>query len=194
MKNKLGYILVFAAGAAVGVGATWQYFKTKYEQIAQEEIDSVKEKFSNRNNEEVEDGEDCLDDFEPKTIKTKPSINEYAAILAKNSYIDYTNVEDNQVKKKEVETVMEDGRPYVISPDDCGEISFTYYADGVLADDADDPLSEEEIENIVGSDFASYFGEYEQDSVFIRNDALKTDYEILMDERRYDDIYTIHQN
>ena len=45
MKNKFVYFAVFAVGALVGSAASMHYFKKKYEQIAQEEIDSVKETF-----------------------------------------------------------------------------------------------------------------------------------------------------
>lgn len=47
MSKTTGFVM-FVLGAAVGSVATWQYVKKKYEQIAQEEIDSVKEIFSRR--------------------------------------------------------------------------------------------------------------------------------------------------
>ena len=84
---------------------------------------------------------------------------------------------------------MEDDRPYVISPDEFGElddydlISLTYYADEVLADDIDEIV--EDVDDVVGLDSLTHFGEYEPDSVFVRNDRLKADYEILLDERTY---------
>ena len=43
--NKARGFVMFVLGAAVGSVATWQYTKKKYERIAQEEIDSVKEIF-----------------------------------------------------------------------------------------------------------------------------------------------------
>ena len=43
--NKLSYLLAFAAGALIGSAATWYFVKDKYEKLAQEEIDSVKETF-----------------------------------------------------------------------------------------------------------------------------------------------------
>ena len=81
--------------------------------------------------------------------------------------------------------------PYVISPDEFGEdqeyeqISLIYYADNTLADDEDMVMDEEEIERTVGMDSLTRFGEYEPDSVFVRNDELKTEYEILLDQRPY---------
>ena len=85
--------------------------------------------------------------------------------------------------------------PYVISPDEFGnefdyeEVSLTYYADGVLTDDQDNII--EDVEGLVGLDSLNHFGEYEDDSVFVRNDALQTDYEILADLRNYSDVCTV---
>ena len=53
-----------------------------------------------------------------------------------------------------------------------------YYEDGVLADDWDEPI--EDIDKVVGKDSLTHFGEYEDDSVYVRNDRLKCEYEILM--------------
>lgn len=85
-------------------------------------------------------------------------------------------------------------KPYVISPDEFGEmededydkVSVTYYADGVLADEYDEVV--ENVDEIVGEESLTHFGEYEDDSVFVRNDKLKCDYEILLDQRNYSDI------
>jgi len=80
----------------------------------------------------------------------------------------------------------------VISPDSFGEmddynrISLTYYADGVLADEDDEVV--DDVDATVGSDALNHFGEYEDDSVFVRNDSRKCDYEILLDTRNYADV------
>lgn len=84
---------------------------------------------------------------------------------------------------------MAENKPYVISPDEFGEfedydtISLTYYADQVLVDDGGDKI--EDVDDVVGMESLTRFGEYEDDSVFVRNDRLRCDYEILMDERTY---------
>lgn len=72
------------------------------------------------------------------------------------------------------------------------QINLTYYADGTLADDEDDIL--EDIEETVGLDFASHFGEYEDDTVFIRNDRLRCEYEIQRDNRTYKEVTGIDPN
>ena len=44
------------------------------------------------------------------------------------------------------------------------------------------------VDDVVGVDSLTHFGEYEEDSVFVRNDLLQTDYEILRDPRKYSDV------
>ena len=44
--NKVSGFVTFLAGAVIGSFVAWQYVKNKYEQLAQAEIDSVKETFN----------------------------------------------------------------------------------------------------------------------------------------------------
>ena len=46
---SLNSVLIFTAGAVIGSLITWKLVKTKYENIANEEIASVKETFSKYN-------------------------------------------------------------------------------------------------------------------------------------------------
>ena len=59
-------------------------------------------------------------------------------------------------------------------------------ADGVLADDMDEII--EDVDEVVGEDSLNHFGEFEEDSVYVRNDERKCDYEILRDNRNYADV------
>lgn len=193
MNNKITSFMIFIFGAAVGSVVTWQYTKKKYEQIAQEEIDSVKETFSKLKEVKNKDNESD-ENNNVRTIveraKDKPSIVEYAAKLRKQGYINYSNTDS--LFEEEVDENMINDKPYVISPDEFGEfddydtISLTYYADQVLVDEDDELV--EDIEETVGFESLNAFGEYEDDSVFVRNDRLKCDYEILLDQRKYSDV------
>ena len=97
---------------------------------------------------------------------------------------------DWKQKKEEQETM--EIKPYVISPEEFGEfedyerISLSYYADQILADEDDEKV--EDVDNVVGLESLTHFGEFEDDSVFVRNDRLKCDYEILLDQRTYSDV------
>lgn len=203
MNSTLKGVLIFVLGAAAGSLATWKLIEKKYKDIAQEEIDSVKDTFSkmkkNEYPDKLEDYPDFeefddSDDEEPKSEQkidrnNKPDIVEYAKILSEASYTNYAERQDKK-EKKGVEPV-EDERPYVISPDEFGEkdgyenVTLTYYADGVLTDYFDNVISN--VDEVVGFDSLDHFGEYEDDVVFVRNEKMETDYEILRDLRDFNE-------
>ena len=56
----------------------------------------------------------------------------------------------------------------------------------MLTDENDEII--EDVEETVGFESLNHFGEYEDDSVFVRNDARKCDYEILLDQRTYSEV------
>lgn len=195
MYNGLKYALIFSVGAVVGGLATWKIAKAKYEQIAQEEIESVKKVYSapRITVEEVahEEPDDSIKEF-MDTMNRKPDLASYVEKVREEGYVKYndvSHVDSIHVTNKEVTDVR---KPYVIPPEEFGEedgygkLSFTYYADEVLTNEANEIV--DDVDDIVGSDSLTHFGEYEEDSVFVRNDALKVDIEILLDERNYTDI------
>lgn len=191
-KTKTINFMMFIVGAAVGSIVTWRYVEKKYEQIAQKEIDSVKEVFAKREQKPTEDEDADVIREKAFNAKEKPNIIEYAAKLQEQGYTNYADIEP-EINKEEVnEESMDISTPYVIPPEEFGEfddyerIGLTYYADQILTDDDDELI--EDIEDTVGFDSLNHFGEYEDDSVFVRNDRLKCDYEILLDQRKYSDV------
>lgn len=180
MKSNMINFLMFAVGAAIGSAVTWKLVKTKYERIANEEIESVKEVFSRRNKKEKEP-EEIEHGTVAHMLETKPDdVSKYEAMLEELKY------------NEKGENDMKNADPYVISPDEFAElddyqtVSLNYYADGVVADDIDEVV--ENVGSLIGWDSLNHFGEYEDYSVFVRNDALKTDFEILLDTRNYSDV------
>ena len=175
-KDLLSKILIFTVGATIGSAVTWKVVKTKYEQIAQEEIDCVKQRFSEKYS-DIANG-----NVQPKETDEQ----KYENILKENGYSGGNDEEPD--RSKEVEDVE---KPYVISPDEYGEIdeyeqvTLWYHSDGVLVDDDGNVV--DDVEEIVGEASLKTFGEYEQDSVFVRNDRMKSDYEILRDKEAFYD-------
>lgn len=190
--NKATGIAAFILGAAVGSGATWYFLKDKYEKLAQEEIDSVKEVFSKRASDisEKDEPQDKIEDIpEEPTDKELDSYNEF---INKVEYTDYSTNKTTEDKQEKVDEPDYEEAPYVIMPEEFGEldeydqISLTYYSDQVLTDENNELV--EDVDRVVGFESLNHFGEYEDDSVFVRNDRLKCDYEILVDHRKYTDV------
>ena len=172
--------LAFVAGAAIGAAGTWYYLKDKYAKIAEEEIASVKEVYSKREQAVIDNTEKTVVN-QAKNVDKK-SLMDYAQCLQDSGYTDYSRTVEDKSAKNPGET------PYVISPDDFGEldgytkVSLSYFADGILADECGDIV--DDVEEIIG-DGLKHFGEYEDDSVFVRNDAKRCDYQILKDLRDF---------
>ena len=181
MNSKV--IFAFVAGAAVGVGASWQYFKKKYETLAREEIESVKELFSYKK--EAVSYDFSADLEEGVSINT----SQQPRRLKEENYFDYSAISKKPDEKKKEDDCP---GPYVIPPENFGEyenyerISLTYYSDNILVDDDDRPV--EDVEGTVGVESLSHFGEFEDDSVHVRNERLHCDFEILLDPAPYSDI------
>lgn len=188
MNSKVAFIIGSVVGVGIGVAGTYSYFKDKYEKLAEEDFNSRRLFDEDKKDEPVEPVVEKTADS--RTVD-KPSIAAYSAILQKEGYVNYSDMQD---KKQKQEIAVD--RPYVIQPSDFGEfddyekISLTYTADGVLLDDMNEIV--DDIEETVGEDSLEHFGEYEDDSVYVRNDAKKCDYEILLDQRNYQEIFETH--
>lgn len=206
MNDNFKTLLAFLAGAAAGSVATYFIVKTKFEQIAQEEINSVKKTYKARYEygdaeacselEETLEEEDAQWDRVEEAAKEvrrpmeMPDLKEYAAKVAGLGYAPVPEEEPEETMEGVMEA-MDDERPYVIDPltfgdDDYETETLTYYADGVLTDEWDNII--ENVDDLVGEESLTHFGEYEEDSVHVRNDLLKTDFEILRDLRTFSEV------
>lgn len=177
MSNNIGKFIFFAAGLVLGSVVTWKFTKDKYERIVTEEIESIRAVY-HRKTQKLENNPKS-DGLKIEHVVYDDLVSEYNKAFRKN------NEEGGEAE-------MSDG-PYVISPDEFDEngyetVSLTYFADKVLVDDAWDVVTD--LDGTIGRDSLNHFGEYEDDSVFVRNDKLKIDYEILLDTRNYSDVKT----
>ena len=186
--SKLSSVMIFTVGAAIGSVITWKLLETKYEKIVQEEIDSVKEVFS-RSYESNTDEEEGVEEDESEPVKVatvlhkpeKPDITNYAAMIHDLGY----------TEKKE-ETELDKSKPYVIDPNDFGmeddynTESRLYHTDKFITDENFNLVND--IEDTIGFECLNTFGQYEEDAVYVRNELLKTDYEILRVDTAYEDV------
>lgn len=182
MNDKLSSVIIFCGGVFIGGFLTWDFFKTKYEKIANEEIASVKETFEHREHKSEKDYEIEED------LKAKAA---YINIIDTTDYKNYSNV-PIETDKKGGTADMELKQPYVITPEqyednvDYTKVSLTWYNDEVLEDDWGNVLDPDDV---IGSEALKTFGQYEKDSVFVRDDDEQIDYEVLLDTRSYKETY-----
>jgi hypothetical protein len=189
---------MFAAGAAVGSAVTWKILKTKYDQIIQEEIDSVKEVFAERMcvPQEQEEEESADDDVDPGQIKWEDleDLDEDEEEPVEDDMNDYQRLVNTYTEEKGgAENLCNE--PYVIPPyeygelDDYEQVELTYYMDNILEDQEYHIVTD--ADELIGRKALTTFGEYEDDAVFVRNDMLRTDYQILKDYRTYDEARSV---
>lgn len=181
--NKIFCLVSFVAGAAAGSLITWKLVEQKYRNISDAEIESVKKAFAEEREIFAEEKET---EIKANVAKEKPDIMKYANVLNKEGYTNY--------RKQDESTDKDEHDPFVIRPEHFGEyeeferISLKYYKeDGILTDDNDEMVEDPAIA-IPEDGLDIHFGEYEDDSVYTRNEALKTDFEILLVLGAYDDI------
>lgn len=210
-------LLIFVLGTGVGAICCYGVLKTKYEKAMAEEVESVRQELGRyRRNDGVISKDENEDDVYVGEVKTSETEDKTTALeqmqqIIKDrgydgsvNYNAYSKTPATQ-KKEETSNESDEGeenmdnrnheneaeKPFVIAPEEFGEmdgyktVSLTYYNDDVLTDERGKIIKN--VDAVVGVDSLATFGQYEEDSVFVRNPKHKTDYEILADERCYYD-------
>lgn len=192
MKN----LLCFVAGATIGSVVTWKLIEKKYKDLADEEIESVIETFKNRKPRITKD--EVKETVEKVINKWKEPKETVEDIVTAEGYSieneEEIDEDDESNYTVNVDNNIEVITPYVITPEQFGEYNeygtktLTYYADNVLTDEVDNPITSDEMVTMIGPDALDHFGEYEDDSVYIRDETNEMDYEILKSEKMFSEI------
>lgn len=194
--NKL---VIFACGALIGaVGGilgTRGYFKKKYEEIADEEIRSVKLKYKYDTKSNDIKGDEVI-------IRDSKGVNK-KFIDAEKKMIDYTSYYSNNAKKiAEMDLELDPGGPEDDDPDekrnaelrrkmavnygieeiderDYGEFphfecrDLFYYNDGIIADENEEIVAEPD--RLIG-DISKLVENATDDYIYIRNNSISADF------------------
>lgn len=204
--SKLKGIVLFLSGTAIGYAAGYFLTKRHYENLYRTEIELTKAELREHylGKTEPKDTEKTPD--EEKTSGTAKTENnpllKYAADLAKReryNYGDPSAVGTDDVEEDEPYVAPgEDYKPigdinapapYIIHPDVYGQeddyttAELLCFADDVIVDDTDLPIENRNMH--IPRDLINHFGEFDADTVYVRNEQLKIDYEILRSERSY---------
>ena len=179
MSNLKG-LLIFAAGALAGAFAGARIAKKHYEELAQEEIEEVRAYYKNKEKEETNVIEEP-EKIEEKSIEVEEK-KEYDTIIKHGNYMTMEEDKENE----DDELYSSDDEPYIIDPSEFGNYGHyatqtcTYFADGVLVDDVDEVI--EDPETLVGNYHVDIFRDFDATSVYVRNDWMKMDFEIIRDD------------
>ena len=183
-------IVIFISGLGMGAAGMWFGLKAYYEELANEEIQSVKDWYREKEN-YAEPGEvETLSDEDKKEYEVDDTNEEepdYREIIERMNYSDFSK------KKEEPEEMPEDtinNGSYIITPDDFidnpnyDKVTLTYFEDDEIFTDIEENVIPDG-NTLVGNDNLKSFGEYEENTLFVRNELLGTDYEVILEEGSY---------
>ena len=190
MNENLVKVLYFVGGLTIGAVGTFAALKKKYDIMYQESVESVKESLRDQNiasgsSEEINEQESSVNPMQVGTTPSELLRTNYNQIVKDAGY-------NKQSEKEEIKPKKDLDSPRVITSEEFEDnVEYNsyichYFSDGVITDDNYDKL--EDLETTVGTDFQNHFGSGDMpDVVYVRNDERGCDYEILQDERSYED-------
>ena len=167
-------VLYFSLGAIVGSGVTLLCVRKHYAKKADAEISAIKEAYSGDGDEE----------------KTYEEVKEeYEKIIDENEYNE-DDAEDSYIIHDEYPREERATKPYVIGPDLYSEdfhgfdkcVLVYWRGNDMLLTDEQEIM---DIETTIGRSSLEHFGEYESDTVFVRNERMGCDFEVLLEEGSY---------
>ena len=186
--------IAFTLGAATGALVTWFALRERYAQKMRDERAALRETMRQTPRDIVETSEpNRPDDQETDAVYT-----DYVAKARKYNPTGYDitpgsadSDEDIVPTIEKIDPVQDYRDPYVISTDEYAAMdgyeasTLTYFRDGILADENYDMITD--IEDTVG-DALERLEQYGEDCVYVRNERLRVDYEVLRDMRTYREI------
>lgn len=200
----LAVVSVVSTGIA-STGATYFILKDRlekdYDKRLDAELEATKKFYSTIVKEDYPSPEDRVRELgiEEQTEEFVEIVTEYVpedeklTQVAKNVFTNYANMSTWDAEKEQAKREREPDMPYVISQEeffenepDNEQTQLVYYEeDGVLADTSDKPVDEA----IVGPDNLERFGHGSNDPniVYVRNEKMELDFEILRAEGKYAD-------
>ena len=196
-------IISFILGAAIGSGVTFLVTKKEIFQRKEQALNNTKAKEQALNNtkakEQALNNTKAKEDLYEKVIAKGHDLVKNTVNLTKeveNSKKEFTAYNDITKKyaEKKVEPEFETDEPHVISIeefydpdyDHYDKIGLYYTSDGKLIDENNELV--ENPDEKVGKKFVNHFGDDEEDSAYIRNDKLETDYEIVREDESYSEV------
>ena len=203
--------VIFVAGAVIGGVAAYFYAKRKYEAICEEEIESMKEFYMEPHAAPEKKEEEKV----TQKYRISDEINRAKANYAQltQDYMEAPDPDDvaaSEMVNNPYPFMADDSpregiaeAPYVIAGEqfvnekrNFDKITLMYYAgNGVLVDQTE--TVQQDIDEVIGRESLNHFGESEEDTLYVRNENLNCDYEVLYVPETYkppypteeDDIY-----
>ena len=181
-------IIAFILGAAAGVASSMLYFKTKYEQKADAEIQEIRDLYAKKTETE-EKKEDVPVTSHPVSKAddlhaTARRVSEYTKYIPKTETDQTEEPKDGIYVEKVDFAPMKNPnppKPYLIDSSDYGQddnfdpLCWEWYTDGILANENDEII--DDIQEWIG-DGLKVFAETEDNLFWVRNEKYGVDIEV----------------
>lgn len=197
--NIVKGLVIFVVGFGLGAVAAKMVLKREYEELVQEEVESLREtaarrkglrkesspsKVSNKN------GEALIDGFE-NGIKVSPKAKDHYKRMTEQ----YAGETDLEHIRDRHNVTHHDGRadctPYAISLEEFSEEMDHFEKSTIYYYDEDDTLADEQEEMIqdvlaiIGPAVLDHLQQAKSDVVYVRNEKMQIDYEIIVLDKSY---------
>ena len=187
MKNNT--ILLFFAGVGVGYGACYLVMKARFEKVLDERVDAINQAF------DKEMKELGLEVVPVESPDKKPSTDTkiFRSEIKKHNYDSFyearEKVEEEVEEKDENDGGPKEGgfvEPYIITAQQFAtdgildKVTLTYYINADLVCEEEEAVDDPEA--VIGTEFTDHFHDDEEGVVYVRNEKLGTDYEVILDD------------
>ena len=187
MKNNT--VLLCAGAFSLGYAACYFVMKARFEKVLDERVDAINQAFDK---EMIELGLEVVPvespDKKPST-DTKIFRSEIKKHNYDSFYKDREKVEKVEEDKEEVSESPEEGgfvEPYIITAQQFAtdgildKVPLTYYINADLVCEEEEAIDDPD--SVIGTEFVDHFHDDEEGVVYVRNEKLGTDYEVILDD------------
>lgn len=191
-RTVIGSFIGLILGAVGGFIGGCFYAKNKYLNMAEQEIESVRKVYEKHFGKQTDIKEPEKDN--PLIVNKKPEDSDLH-----KKYIKYAGMYSGGGENPKVNTTIKSPEkpktpdisrkiPYVITPDEYMQSenkseTLIWYSDKILADEDGNVIHN--INEKIGPEALNTFGRYLDDTVYVRDDENKVDYEIIWDPRKF---------
>lgn len=195
-------IIFLTIGAGIGFAAGWFACNKKNEGVVEKEIENMSEYFADKFERFKKEFYEEQEVSEPKKIDVdinkprteKEDLVDYQGIIKKLNYNQFSTKTNKPVEDKEPGLTLDTSNPRIISADEWldnngyEKVVLSYFEDDEVLMTATDEVLDNGI-MIVGEENLQEFGinEEEEDTIYVRNDLMGCDYEVVLEEGSYAD-------
>ena len=184
-------VFIFVGGILTGTFVGAQIAKKKYEEIANEEIEEIRDYYREINKDLADQlvdktsGPEKVE--EPKEVEESKEVEEVEEVIEERKQYENIIKRGNYMAVDEEEQNNVCYEAYPIDPSEFGNEgknateTLTYFADGVLVNEVDEVVEDPDL--VVGRHHIDIFNEFpDATCVYVRNDLDGMDYEIIKDD------------